>query len=185
MGGAGRPVAREALSGTGTRKERLRLFSEIPSDEKRLIFTVLLIACATFGAFGAFALTRHDDAQASEPLLLRTQNGSVQTGEVATVTEDGKVRRVIRWRTKEGKVITDTVTGPTSYRTAAGERVFVAGPTSTVNQTRTVTTPGPTVTETVAVHDTVTEVQTVTEIQTVTETVRRRNRGSLDRRGRL
>jgi hypothetical protein len=55
------------------------LFSEIPRDEKRLIFTILLIACATFGTFGALALTRHDDAQASEPLLLRTQNGSVQT----------------------------------------------------------------------------------------------------------
>jgi len=152
------------------------LFSEIPRAERRLIFTVLLIACATFGAFGALALTRHD-AHASEPLLLRTQNGSVQTGEVATVTEDGKVRRVIRWRTKEGKVITDTVTGPTSYRTAAGERVFVAGPTSTVNQTRTVTTPGPSVTETVTVHGTVTEVQTVTEIQTVTETVTETEQG--------
>ena len=161
------------------------MFSEIPSDEKRLIFTVLLIACATLGAFGALALTRDDKAQASEALLLRTQNGSVQTGEIATVTEDGRVRRVIRWRTKEGKVITDTVTGPTSYRTAAGKRVFVAGPTSTVNQTRTstvnqtrtVTTPGPTVTETVTVHDTMTEVQTVTEIQTVTETVTETEKG--------
>ena len=147
------------------------MFSQIPRDEKRLIFTALLIACATFGVFGAFALTRHDDARVSEPVLLRTQNGSVQTGEVATVTEDGKVRRVIRWRTKEGKVITNTVTGPTSYRTASGQRVFVPGPTSTVNQTRTVTTPGTTVTETVTVHDTVTEVQAVTEVQTVTETV--------------
>src|SRR5215213_12043060 len=89
LGGAGHLIARQVLSGTGTKKEKLRLFSEIPSDEKRLIFTVLLIACATFGAFGAFALTRHDDAQASKPLLIRTQNGSVQTGEVATVTEDG------------------------------------------------------------------------------------------------
>ena len=162
------------------------MFSEIPRGEKRLIFTFLLIACASFGAFGAFALTSHDDAQASEPLLLRTQNGSVQTGEVSTVTVDGKVKRVIRWRTKEGEVISETVTGPTSYRTAAGEQVFVAGPTSTVNhmstlpgqtqtvnQTRTVTTPGATVTlpaETMTVHDTVTEVQTVTAVQTVTET---------------
>jgi len=162
------------------------MFSDMPRGEKKLIYSVLLIACATFGAFGAFAITRHDDAQASEPLLIRTEDGYVQTGEVSTITVDGKVKRVIHWRTRQGKLITETVTGPTSYRTAAGARVFVPGPTATVvntmtlpghtntvNQVVTVTGPGATVTlppDTVTVHDTVTDVRTVTDIQTVTET---------------
>ena len=160
------------------------MFSDMPRGEKKLIYSVLLIACATFGAFGAFAITRHDDAQASEPLLIRTEDGYVQTGEVSTITVDGKVKRVIHWRTRQGKLITETVTGPTSYRTAAGARVFVPGPTATVvntmtlpgqiiNHMTTVTGPGATVTlppDTVTVHDTVTDVRTVTDIQTVTET---------------
>ena len=39
------PLPDKPFLGTGAGKERLRLFSEIPRDEKRLIFTALLIAC--------------------------------------------------------------------------------------------------------------------------------------------
>ena len=82
-----------------------------------------------------------------------------QTGVVESVTKDGEVKRVIRWRTKEGEIVTQTVEGPTRYRTLAGEEIFVPGPTTTVHDTRTVHDPGETVTlpgETVTVTVTVT-----------------------------
>jgi hypothetical protein len=103
----------------------------------------------------------------------RTVNGETQTGVVESVMEDGEVKRVIRWRNREGEI--ETVEGPTRYRTVAGEAIFVRGPTSTVHQTNTVhntltvhdpgetvTLPGQTVTETVTL-----PVETVTVTESV------------------
>ena len=126
------------------------------------------------------------DANAGNATVLRTTNGVAETGVVETKTVGGEVRRVIRWRTKDG-TLTETVTGPMELRTAQGDPIFLAGPTSTemhsvttpgATQTvraagSTVTLPGQTVTTTETVHDTETETvqDTVTETVVVTETV--------------
>ena len=129
-----------------------------------------LIWCAALGLLAARILTSND-AQARGPTVLRTHDGVTETGVLETVTVDGAIRRVVKWRTHEGTV-TQTVEGLTQLRTIQGPPVRVAGPTETV--VRTVTLPGSTVTlpgETV--QNTVTEVHTVTETvqNTVTQTV--------------
>ena len=126
---------------------------------------VILVGLAFFalGSLGvATAVTtndRPDVSTAPGSTVQRTVNGKTQTGVVESVTEDGEVKRVIRWRTKEGEIVTQTVEGPTRYRTLAGEEIFVPGPTTTVHDTHTVHDPGETVTlpgETVTVTVTVT-----------------------------
>jgi archaellum component FlaF (FlaF/FlaG flagellin family) len=139
---------------------------------------VILMGLAFFalGSLGvATAVTTNDRPDiytAPGSTVQRTVNGETQTGVVESVTEDGEVRRVIRWRTKEGETVTETVEGPTRYRTLGGEEILVPGPTTTVHQTNTVrdthtvhdpgetvTLPGETVTlpgETVTVTVTVT-----------------------------
>ena len=127
------------------------------------------------------------DAEAQDGTVVRTVDGVAQTGVVDTVTTGGEVRRVIRWKTRDG-TFTEAVTGPMQLRTLQGEPIFLTGPASTTvravtmpgaTQTvrgtgSTVTLPGETVTETATetVHDTVTETvqNTVTEVVTVTET---------------
>jgi hypothetical protein len=80
-------------------------------------------------------------------------DGEIQTGVVESATEDGDVKRVIRWRTKEGKIATETVQGPTR----------------TVHDTHTIHDPGETVT---LPGETVTETATLpAETVTVTVTV--------------
>lgn len=129
-----------------------------------------LIWCAALGLLAARILTSND-AQARGPTVLRTHDGVTETGVLSTVTVDGAIRRVVKWRTREGTV-TQTVEGLTQLRTIQGHPVRVAGPTETL--VRTATLPGSTVTlpgETV--QNTVTEVHTVTETvqNTVTQTV--------------
>ena len=105
-----------------------------------------------------------EDAAVGGTTVLRSQNGETQTGVVETVTLDGEIRRVIRWRTKEGTVTERTV-GPVRYRTVASP-----GQTRTTTlpgQTITLSSPGETVTQTSI--ETVTETNTVTVIETVTE----------------
>jgi len=147
---------------------------------------VILVGLAFFalGSLGvATAVTTNDLPDvytAPGSTVERTVNGETQTGVVESVTEDGKVKRVIRWRTREGEIVTETVEGPTRYRTLAGAEIFVPGPTSTVHQTNTVHDthtvhdPGETVTlpgETVMLPgETVTETVTL-PIETVTVTV--------------
>lgn len=141
-------------------------------------------------AVGGYLLARwvSPDAKAGGAMVVRTTNGVTQTGVVETGTVDGRVQRVIRWKTKDGTV-TQTVTGPMQLRTVQGDPIFLAGSTSTMVHSvttpgathtvhgpgSTVTLPGQTVTETTTqtVHDTVTETvqDTVTEVVTVTETV--------------
>ena len=149
---------------------------------------VILMGFAFFalGSLGvATAVTTNDRPEvytAPGSAVQRTVNGETQTGVVESVTEDGQVKRVIRWRTKEGEILTETVEGPSHYRTLAGEEIFVPGPTSTVHQTNTVHDthtvhdPGETVTlpgETVTLPgETVTETVTLpAETVTVTVTV--------------
>lgn len=132
---------------------------------------VILVGLAFFalGSLGvATAVTtndRPDVSPAPGSTVQRTVNGKTQTGVVESVTEDGEVKRVIRWRTKESEIVTQTVEGPTRYRTLAGEEIFVPGPTTTVHHTNTVHDPGETVTlpgETVTLPgETVTETVTI------------------------
>jgi hypothetical protein len=98
------------------------------------------------------------DATAPGTTVLRSQNGETQTGVVETVTLEGQVKRVIRWRTKEGTV-TRRAAGPTRYRTVV---------TTSPGQTRTTTLPGETVTVTLP-GETVTQTNTETVTETVTE----------------
>jgi hypothetical protein len=98
--------------------------------------------------------------------VLRSQNGETQTGVLETVTLDGEVSRVIRWRTKEGTV-TQRTAGPTQYRTVATTSPGQTRTTMLPGQTVTVTLPGETVTQTNT--ETVTETNTVTVTETVTE----------------
>ena len=113
---------------------------------------VILVGLAFFalGSLGvATAVTtndRPDVSTAPGSTVQRTVDGKTQTGVVESVAEDGEVKRVIRWRTKEGEVVTQTVEGPTRYRTLAGEEILVPGPTTTVHDTHTVHDPGETVT---------------------------------------
>ena len=97
-----------------------------------------------------------------------------ETGVLETVTVDGAIRRVVKWRTREGTV-TQTVKGLTELRTIQGQPIRVAVPTETVVRTvtvrgSTVTLPGETVQNTVTEVNTVTETVQNTVTQTVTET---------------
>jgi hypothetical protein len=132
-----------------------------------------LIWCAALGVLAARILTSND-AQARGPTVLRTHDGVTETGVLQTVTVDGAIRRVVKWRTREGTV-TQTVKGLTQLRTIQGDPVRVAGPTETVVRTvtlrgSTVTLPGETVQNTVTEVNTVTETVQNTVTQTVTET---------------
>ena len=135
---------------------------------------VVLMGLALFalGSLGvATAVTTNDlpDVSTAGSTVQRIVGGEIQTGVVESATEEGDVKRVIRWRTKEGKIATETVSGPTRYRTRAGEEIFVPGPTRTVHETHTVHAPGETVT---LPGETVTETTTLpTETVTVTVTV--------------
>jgi hypothetical protein len=119
---------------------------------------VILVGLALFalGSLGvATAVTTNDlpDVSTAGPTVQRIVDGEIQTGVVESATEDGDVKRVIRWRTKEGKIATETVQGPT--RTVhdthtihdPGETVTLPGETVTA----TATLPAETVTVTVTV----------------------------------
>lgn len=119
---------------------------------------VILVGLALFalGSLGvATAVTTNDlpDVSTAGPTVQRIVDGEIQTGVVESATEDGDVKRVIRWRTKEGKIATETVQGPTR----------------TVHDTHTIHDPGETVT---LPGETVTETATLpAETVTVTVTV--------------
>ncbi len=162
-----------------------------PSGMKWVALTLVLLLVGAGGVVVAEGMSSQDaySVPAGAQQIKREVNGQTQTGYIETVTVDGKVKRLIHWRTRAGDTVVETVTGPTHYQTLAGDLVTIPGPTQTVVHTQTTTTPGQTVTtpgqtittpgETVTntvtetVNNTVTEVQTVTETQTqtVTETV--------------
>ena len=136
-------------------------------------------ACAAVG-LGVSTAVVGGNAERSGAKVVRTRNGVVETGVVSTVTTNGLVKRVIRWRTREGNTVTQTVRGPLRLHTVSGDPIYLPGPTSTVvvQHTHTTTLPGETVTlpgETVTQVETVTATETVrdtvTEVVTVTETL--------------
>jgi hypothetical protein len=132
----------------------------VRSPRKLVLGLVLLISGGT-GLGVAFAFAPNDEPPG---VLYRYVRGGVTvTGEVATVTENGVVRRVIRWRTREGKTKTQTITGPLRIRTTSGGTAYIAGPTTTL--------PGQTKTTTLQHTVTATQTQTVVDVVTVVETL--------------
>jgi hypothetical protein len=142
------------------------------------------LVLALTGALGlgvALGLTPGDTD--SGTLVKRVRNGVTETGYVETETVNGLVSRVIRWRTKEGETLTETVRGPLRLQRVEGGTLLVAGParvrtTMLPGGTRTTrlpgqttTLPGETVVRTDTVTDTVREVVTETVRDTVTEVV--------------
>ena len=121
-------------------------------------------------------------------IAIRTNaQGQTETGEVVTETRDGRVRKLIRWRSRNGQTVTTRLAGRTKTIKDGGETVTVEGGHvailrrgDTVTRSQTVTrgqtvTKGETVGQTDTVHDTVT-VRGPTRTETVqgptrTETV--------------
>lgn len=141
------------------------------------------------GGLGLLVAVLFVPDEGSSTLVQRVHNGVTETGEVETVTTPTSIKRVIRWRTRQGKIVTETIHGPLRVTTLNGQTFYLAGPTQTRLGTTTlpsgtvvVTTPGATLIQTVVetqtlpavtetVRDTVTEVVTVHDTVTVVETV--------------
>jgi hypothetical protein len=129
-----------------------------------ILFSLVLGVALALGAFASLAATRgsSDPTAADSGVALRSEAGEVVT---QTITRNGKIRRVVRFRTKAGGV---------SYRTLPGGERRVVLPGQTVHETRTdveTRTIVRTVTDVVTVVNTVVEIQPVTVTETVTETV--------------
>ena len=140
------------------------------SIEKIVLVFAAMVWLAILGVIAGRAVGGGDaaaeDAAVGGTTVLRSQNGETQTGVVQTVTLDGEIRRVIRWRTKKGTV-TEETRGPTRYRTVATTSPGQTRTTTLPGHTVTVKLPGETVTQTNT--ETVTDTSTVTIIETVTE----------------
>lgn len=180
--GAGR-----AFSGLRTaRSRRMPAFSAVAdmTDRKRIVLlAVVLTLCGGLGLLIALAFAPEGESGA---LVKRVRNGVTETGKVETVTTPSGVKRVIRWRTRAGKVVTQTVRGPLRVTTLNGQTYYLAGPSHTIFGTTTlpggtviVTGPGVTsivtqpvtTVETLPVTETIRDTVTETVIQTVTDTV--------------
>jgi hypothetical protein len=158
------------------------------SGTRRVVLLAAIIGLC--GALGLLVAVFFVPDEGGSALVRRVRNGVTETGKVETVTTPTGVKRVIRWRTRQGKLVTQTVRGPLRVTTLNGQTFYLAGPSQTVFGTTTlpggtvvVTGPGVTsiatlpvtvvetqpVTETV--RDTVTDVVTVTDTVTVVDTV--------------
>jgi hypothetical protein len=129
-----------------------------------ILFFLVLGVALSLGVFAALAATRgfSDPTAADSRVVVRSEAGEVVT---QTITQNGKIRRVVRYRTKAGGV---------SYRTLPGGERRVLLPGQTVHETRTdvaTQTSVRTVTDVVTVVNTVVEIQPVTVTETVRETV--------------
>jgi hypothetical protein len=129
-----------------------------------ILFSLVLGVALALGVFAALAATRaSSDPTAADAGVALRSGGEVVT---QTITRNGKIRRVVRYRTKAGGV---------SYRTLPGGERRVVLPGQTVHETRTdvdTQTIVRTVTDVVTVVNTVVETQPpVTVTETVTETV--------------
>jgi hypothetical protein len=155
---------------------RLRT-SRLGRSADGIIVLPLLGAVLVLGVFTATAATRGSSSPETGSNLAAAittgdlsgdvSSGDVSSGEVVTetITRKGKTLRVIRYRTKPGRVVLETVSGrsvtlPGDSVTVPGASVTLPGHTKTVveTETRTRTVTVPTVT-------------TVTVISTTTETV--------------
>lgn len=119
-----------------------------------------LVLALALGIGVAYATTGDEEP---ERFAIRTNSlGQTETGEIVTVTTpSGEERTLVKWRTREGKTLTEPL----------GDTVTIAGPGDTV------TLPGGATTvlgsgETLAVteHHTETVQQTQTQVQTQTQT---------------
>ena len=137
---------------------------------------VLVLILGVSGAVGLGVALALAPDEGPGDLVTRVRNGVTETGEVETANVGGVVRHVIRWRTKEGESLTETVRGPVRLQRVEGGTVLVPGPTAVrtttlPGETKTTTLPGQTLVGTVTQTDTVTETvrDTVTDVVTVTE----------------
>ena len=186
------------LQKPGARRRRILPTARRISGTKRFALLAAIIGlCGALGLLVAIFVVPDEGGSA---LVRRVHNGVTETGRIETVTTPTGVKRVIRWRTRKGKIVTETVRGPLRVKTLNGQTFYVAGPSQTVFGTTTlpggtvvVTGPGvtsiatlpvtvvetlpvtetvrDTVTEVVTVHDTVTVQDTVTEVVTEIVTV--------------
>jgi hypothetical protein len=146
---------------------------------KLMALLIGLFACGALGVVAAVAWS--PDARVTEGAVERVRNGVTETGHVEPVTTDGQVSRVIRWKTKQDGVVTETLEGPLRLRTR-GSTYFARPSAMPVRpnlhsmrlpggiMTLPTTTVIQTVTETVPDTTTVFETVTVTTENGTTET---------------
>lgn len=168
-------VGANALHRFAAWRWRLRT-SRLGRSADGIIVVPLLGVVLVLGVFTATAATgRSSDRQDSAGAPAST-TGDISSGEVVTETirSNGKTLRIIRYRTKPGRVVLETISGrsvtlPGNLVTLPGGIVTLPGETKTVVHTHVQTQ---TVTNTVTTQQivTVTETQPGTTV-VVTETV--------------
>jgi hypothetical protein len=129
-----------------------------------IIVVPLLAIVLVLGIFAATAATSRSSDKANYAVAPTGMTGDVSTGEVVTqtITRDGETLRIVRYRTKPGRVVLETISGrsvtlPGSSVTLSGGNVTLPGETKTVVHTHVQT-------------QTVTNTVTTEQIITVTET---------------
>jgi hypothetical protein len=167
LASSGRLVA--ALPTAGVPRVRIGSAGSKIGNAKRIALLAAIVGLC--GALGLLVAVFFVPDEGGSALVRRVQNGVTETGRVETVTTPGGVKRVIRWRTRQGKVVTETLRGPLRMTTLNGETLYLAGPSQTIVHTTTLS--GGTVVVTVSgVTSIATVPVTVVETLPVTETVR-------------
>lgn len=152
----------------GVLKWRLRT-SRLGRSADGIIVVPLLGVVLVLGVFTATAAT-HRSSDGTDSVLSPTgTTGDVLTGGfiTTTITRGGETVRIVRYRTKPGRVISETISGrsvtlPGQSVTFPGDPVTLPGQTKTLIETRTQTVTNTTTTQ---------QIITVTETQPVTTTV--------------
>jgi hypothetical protein len=156
---------------------RLRT-SRLGRSADGIIVIPLLGVVLLLGVFTATAATRESSPSAGPDLPPTVTTGDVVSSEVVTqtITRNGETVRVIRYRRKPGRVVSETISGrsvtlpggsvtvPGGSVTVRGAAVTLPGKTHTIVETETRTR---TITDTVTTQ----EISTVTETQTATTTI--------------
>jgi hypothetical protein len=129
-----------------------------------IIVLPLLAIALVLGVFAATAATNASSTTPRSGSAPPASGTDATSDEVVTetITRKGKTLRIIRYKTKPGRVVVDTVSGrsvtiPGRSVTVRGSAVTLPGDTRTVHETRTV-------------RETVTDVVTETEVVVSTET---------------
>src|SRR5215216_3504112 len=82
---------------------------------KLMVLVVGLLVCGGLGVVAAVAWS--PVGSVAEGAVERVRHGVTETGRVEVVTTEGQVHRVIRWKTKQDGIETQTVEGPLRLRT--------------------------------------------------------------------
>jgi len=136
---------------------------------KIMVLVVGLLVCGALGVVAAVAWS--PETSVTEGVVERVRHGVTETGHVEAVTTAGQVRRVIRWKTTQDGIETQTVQGPlrlrirgSSYFARPSEAPVSPSPHSTGLPGAVMTLPATTVIQTVTetVPDTTTVIETVT-----------------------